>query len=434
MQLSKEFLNQNMSELYSMDTLKVSSRLNSFSRALNWVCIEGEVDSKSFFSMKKGNCKTSLFQQNVGIKIPEASNTQISFTLKISKELELLFIIFLLLQIALIATLIAATKKAEEEKTKSERETSKLSRKMFHDIRSPLASLNTIAETTTFESKTEHEIFQTSIFRINEIANSLLSKTKSGTILLPSYVNLEPFLESVVEEKKREYRQIDFHINFVNKISVQVFLEPAEFKRILSNLINNSVEACRDNPKIELSITQEADKLVLIISDNGTGIPKKIIDHLGTKEITTKKEGNGIGLKDAFESMLEWSGSLDILETNKSGTKIKLTFLSKAEIELFILIDDDDLTRITWESKARKAGFHLRTFASPKDFNIAKSGISKNAIIYIDSELGDIKGEAFALDLHKEGFINISLATGHPAENFKEFDFLNSVISKAAPF
>lgn len=437
-QLTREFLSQNSNELYSMDTLKVSLRLNSFSKSLNWICIEGEVNSKVFYSMKKGHCESGLFQQYVEIKIPEANNTKIFFTLKTSKDLELLFIVFLLMQIGLIGTLIFATRKAEEEKIKNDREFTKLSRKMFHDIRSPLASLNTIAETTKFESQSEQDIFHISILRINEIANTLLKKTKSTTTLLPSYVYYDALLQDVIEEKRREYRNLGIQVEYNTTILAKAFLVPSEFKRIFSNLINNSVESNKESPIINITTILNNDKLELIISDNGCGIPKKIIEQLGTNEITTKKDGNGIGLKDAFESMLEWGGHLNIVETNKNGTKIKLSFLAKAETKVekenYVLIDDDSLTRMTWESRARRSGIVLRTFSSLQEFDVVKKDLPKNTIIYIDSELGDLKGEAFALELHNEGFTNISLATGHPAENFQEFKFLKSIISKNPPF
>jgi hypothetical protein len=148
-QLSKEFLNQNANEIYSIDTQKLSTRLNSFSRALNWVCIQGEVNSKIFLNMQNGTCETGLFQQKVQVFVPEANNIKISLTLKLSKDLELLFGLFLLLQIALIISLIVATKMAEEEKRQQELKFLQLSRKMFHDI-SPLCQ--DILKTVEFSS------------------------------------------------------------------------------------------------------------------------------------------------------------------------------------------------------------------------------------------------------------------------------------------
>lgn len=417
-----------------MDTQKISSRLSSFSRALNWVCIEGQINAKAFFGMHNGPCETGIFQQNVKIDIPEANNTTISFTLKIQKDLEIIFATFFILQLGLIATLISATKKAEEEKMKNEIAISKLSRKMFHDIRSPLASLNTISASTKFQTNAEQDIFKTSINRINEIANSLLNKTKTSVVSLPSYICLDKLILEVISEKFIEYPELKIKIEYEKKVLDAVLAEPSEFKRMLSNLINNSIEAATDDVKIKIESSRQANRLELVITDNGTGIPQKIIARLGKDEMTTKANGNGIGLKDALELMQEWGGNLKIIESNKNGTTINLEFVLRDQSDQYVLIDDDPLTRLTWDTRAKKSQINLITFSTSDEFQLMKNTFSKNLFLYIDSELGTVKGEELALELHKEGFLNISITTGHSSEHFKEFSFLKSVISKASPF
>lgn len=433
-QLSKEFLTQNAQEIYSIDTLKLSSRLNSFSRALNWVCISGEVNSVPFFHMQKGQCNSGVFQQKVIISVPEANNIQISLTLKLSKDLEVLFIIFLLMQIALILSLVVATKKSEEDKRLHESKLLKLSRKMFHDIRSPLASLNTVAESIKFNTNNEEIIFKNSIIRINDIANSLLSETKKEIIQLPSYQPLATLINEIIIEKKNEYKDRNVSLMLNSTTDAKAFFEPMELKRILSNLINNSIEAADDKIQIQINSYLNDHKLTVDIIDNGKGIPQKILSRLGKEEVSTKKKGSGLGIKEASDSLTEWSASLEILETSSKGTTIRLNFEAKVEIKKYYLVDDDDLVRMTWEMKAKKNGISLKTFATSEALMSEKENISKDSHIYIDSELGNIKGEDVALELHNLGFQNISITSGHPPEKFAKFDFLKSVISKSAPF
>lgn len=433
-QLSKEFLTQNAQEIYSIDTLKLSSRLNSFSRALNWVCISGEVNSVPFFHMQKGQCNSGVFQQKVIISVPEANNIQISLTLKLSKDLEVLFIIFLLMQIALILSLVVATKKSEEDKRLHESKLLQLSRKMFHDIRSPLASLNTVAESIKFNTNNEEIIFKNSIIRINDIANSLLSETKKEIIQLPSYQPLATLINEIIIEKKNEYKDRNVSLMLNSTTDAKAFFEPMELKRILSNLINNSIEAADDKIQIQINSYLNDHKLTVDIIDNGKGIPQKILSRLGKEEVSTKKKGSGLGIKEASDSLTEWGASLEILETSSKGTTIRLNFETKVEIKKYYLVDDDDLVRMTWEMKAKKNGISLKTFATSEALMSEKENISKDSHIYIDSELGNIKDEDVALELHNLGFQNISITSGHPPEKFVKFDFLKSVISKSAPF
>lgn len=433
-QLAKEFANQNFNEIYSIDTLKLSSRLNSFSRALNWVCIKAEVNNSIFFNAEKGKCNTNILQQKVQIIVPEANNLKILLTLKLSNDLELLFSIFLLLQLALIISLIIATKRSEADKRQSDLNFLKLSRKMFHDIRSPLASINTIAEGINFTQAAEEQIFKGSIKRINDIANSLLSTTKRQIIELPSFLEINPIIEELIAEKKIEFQSRKLAFAFESTTKANAFFEPIEIKRILSNLVNNSIEAANDEICIQLKTQLVDQSFYLDIIDNGTGIPQNILAKLGQDEVSTKKKGNGLGIKEAADSMKEWNGQLVILKTSPSGTTIRLIFNSQVEVKQHYLIDDDELVRITWEARARKNGISLQTFNSHNKFLEVKNTILKDSLIFIDSELGNIKGEEIALTLHEEGFTNISITSGHPPENFKQLHFLRTIISKAAPF
>lgn len=384
--------------------------------------------------MQNGTCETGLFQQKVQVFAPEANNIKISLTLKLSKDLELLFGLFLLLQIALIISLIVATKMAEEEKRQQELKFLQLSRKMFHDIRSPLASLNTVAEGMRFTETIEEQIFKGSISRINDIANSLLSNTKKQIVQLPSFQMFPPLINEIITEKKNEYAKKNLTLIFESTTEAKAFYEPIELRRILSNLINNSVEASNNEICIQIKAKILDQNLILDIIDNGTGIPQKILARLGQEEISTKTKGNGLGIKEAADSMHEWNGKLEILNTSSKGTTIRLTFKAKDEAKQYYLIDDDELVRMTWETRARKNGIVLQTFSSHLGFMEKKNDILKDSVIYIDSELGSIKGEDVANSLNQEGFLNISMTSGHPPEKFKEFNFLRSVISKTPPF
>lgn len=432
-QLSKEFLSQNAREMYSIDTMRISSRLNSFSRSLNWVCIEAEVNKNQFFKMTRGSCTTSLFQQRIEIFLEEANNLKVAFTIKPPKELEILFFGFLILQIALVTSLVFATKLSEQDSRQRELKWLQLSRKMFHDIRSPLASLNSISSDLHWPSETEQSLFSHSITRINEIANSLLSDTQNSLIKLPEYSLLPPLLNELIKEKKLEFPQLQIESNSGLESS-QVLIVPSEFKRIFSNLINNAIEASDTNPLIEIHITSKEDNLFLDIIDHGKGIPSQVLLKLGLEEITSKKSGNGIGFKDAKETLLEWGGNLEITKTDSSGTTIRLHLKAKSEPIAYYLIDDDSLVRLTWEAKAKKKDIKLNTFSTPNEFETALHLISKNSAIYIDSELGHTKGEVLAEKLLGLGFLNLHITSGHSPESFSHLTFIKSVISKAPPF
>lgn len=445
-QLIREFKNQNYKELYSMDSLQVSSRLNSLSTAINWVCLEGSISNRTFFKMQQGRCETGLFQQKQMILIPQANNTQIIFTVRLPKEVEVFFIVFLLFQGCLILALINSTKRMELARHLNEAKINKIARQVSHDIRSPLATLNTLIDSIADTSSDEQKLIKEAVLRINNISNNLLINShKDNYINIPlpiiQAVQVNKILEEIINEKKVEYSN-KHNINLSSNISEEPFyviLDSFEFKRSISNIINNSVEACKQNQpiniKIELKILNQAN-IEINIEDDGKGIPKELIKSLGTKEITSKTTGNGIGLIHTFESIENWNGKIFISSTLNTGTLITIQLpLEKDLRNTSILLDDDELVRITWKSVARKQNKILQTYSSFEELNLNLDNINKESTFYIDSNLGNnIKGENVAKDLFRKGFANIYMTTGYAADKFEKLDFLKGVLDKSPPW
>jgi signal transduction histidine kinase len=71
-----------------------------------------------------------------------------------------------------------------------------------------------------------------------------------------------------------------------------------ELNQVWTNLIDNAVDAVADGDKtghIRLRTTQERDRLLVEISDNGPGIPEEIQDRIFEPFFTTKDVGKGTG-------------------------------------------------------------------------------------------------------------------------------------------
>ncbi|KJR41078.1 ATP-binding region, ATPase-like domain protein, partial [Candidatus Magnetoovum chiemensis] len=83
---------------------------------------------------------------------------------------------------------------------------------------------------------------------------------------------------------------------------------PSEFKHVILNIISNARDAILRKQQqglfkngesgligIELSISQ-GQKALIIITDNGGGIPQEIKEKIFEPYVTMKEEGMGIGL------------------------------------------------------------------------------------------------------------------------------------------
>lgn len=338
---------------------------------------------------------------------------------------------------------------AEELRIHELRTLTSLAEQVSHDIRSPLAVLQGIAEDLSGFPEAEAIVLKRAISRIEGIANDLLNIQKRDHPDRESNdnsnINLESLntqLEIIVSEKKIQYKSkpnIEIRYESLKK-SLMINMNQIDFYRAISNLINNSIEAIESSGLILITLSEANGQAIIRIQDSGKGIPSHVIARIGERKFSydknTKDAGTGLGIFFVKSVIQSLNGTFLIESELKKGTVITISLpilLSKYDC---VLIDDDELVRMIWESAATKAGIKFLAVSSVEDFSKFKDGINKSITkIYIDSELGKdkLKGEEFAKILHLEKFANLYIATGHPPERFKDMSWLK-YSSKKCPF
>jgi len=80
--------------------------------------------------------------------------------------------------------------------------------------------------------------------------------------------------------------------------AIELQVDKQQIQQILLNLLKNAFEACHenDNPEIDIKVDKTDTETTIKITDNGNGIPKKILPDIFIPFYTTKDKGNGIGL------------------------------------------------------------------------------------------------------------------------------------------
>lgn len=319
-----------------------------------------------------------------------------------------------------------------------------------HDIRSPLSALKMgVSDFKEGGQEEGMEIINHAIHRINDIANDLLNYSKSQknieASLASSQITIVPFVEAIILEKKTQFKKnqklkISSQINLTSNVII-VFSEK-ELGRILSNLINNALEALDDTGEVIISCDKKDDQVVISIKDNGKGIPPSLLERIGEEGFSYGKKssesGSGLGLFHAKKILQELGGELQISSKEKEGTIVEIFIptYTNSDIYDYVCIDDDKIQRMVWERRAKKTGVRLLILGSCEEFDKNKSHIDKDKTkIYLDSDLGEnkMRGEDFAKKLHLAGYKHLTLATAHEAENFSDLEWL-SIKGKGCPF
>lgn len=323
-----------------------------------------------------------------------------------------------------------------------------------HDIRSPLAALEVASNEAAQLPEDKRMLIGGAVGRIRDIANSLLDKQRSlaaGADIFAAKppvrandaepVSLPKLTRSLIEEKRLELRAspgIELRFDEAPP-GMLARVPPAEFKRVLSNLINNSIEALGGRGAVGVDLELRADWALVNVRDNGKGISPEILAKLGERGKTHGKEGgSGLGLHHARASAEAWGGRLDVESEPGKGTTVTIR-IPRHEFEVdhwdAILIDDDELTRTAWRIAASRSGKALRIFPSATAFFVEAAAIDRGTRIYIDAELADgVRGDAESLKIHELGFGEIYLATGYEAKKFAGLKHLRGVIGKDPPW
>lgn len=75
-----------------------------------------------------------------------------------------------------------------------------------------------------------------------------------------------------------------------------VMLDFDQMTQVLTNLLKNAIEAMPEGGEINLLLSDNPDKVIFRVKDNGSGIEKENMDKLFTPFFTTKGIGKGTGL------------------------------------------------------------------------------------------------------------------------------------------
>lgn len=279
-----------------------------------------------------------------------------------------------------------------------------LASQLAHDIRSPLAALDVAVSQLGNLPEENRILIRRAVQRIHDIANDLLHKRKSGVVLNSGSAEttlnvssddnksvqlLSGVVEALISEKRLQFRsRIGIEIEGqIDQDAHGMFatIQLTEFKRVLSNLINNAVEALGESGRVFVKLHRQEKNAVIEISDNGKGIPPEILPKLMQQgETHGKQGGSGLGLYHARTSVESWGGSVKLDSVVDQGTTVKVSlplqeppdwFVPEIKIDsgsTVVVIDDDNSIHEIWRQRfeplVKKGEITLRHFSSPDEF------------------------------------------------------------------
>ena len=251
----------------------------------------------------------------------------------------------------------------------------KVANQLAHDIRSPIASLRLIVDSLDAKAIPERERLglKDALSTINDIVNGLLEFSKKDSnheiykkgkreVMFVSATLLQ-LLSTKRSEYKNSLVKFDYDFN-ASAYTAFIKIEPVEFKRCLSNVINNAVNALdAKGGRLLIKVQADATEVKIIVQDNGKGMPPEIVHKIMSNIAVThdKKDGHGIGFSQIHGVLQRNEGKLVINSEIGKGAAVELTFPRVAVPEWFsdavnlgpedivIILDDDSSIHVAWD-------------------------------------------------------------------------------------
>jgi signal transduction histidine kinase/putative methionine-R-sulfoxide reductase with GAF domain len=203
-----------------------------------------------------------------------------------------------------------------------------------HEINNPLDSVMRLINLSLRQVDDQdpvHEYLgeaQKGMQRMASLVKSLLNFSRKSVVLETEFMPLSKIIENVVStiRDRNEGKHVAFRMDLASE---DIAVRANDFYQILGNLLSNSFDAIKDDAgAVRLRTEMDDDRLLLIVEDNGCGIPEDKQQRIFNTFWTTKEQGKGTGLGLAIVKKLveKYDGNIEVESKEDVGAKICLSF------------------------------------------------------------------------------------------------------------
>ncbi len=182
-----------------------------------------------------------------------------------------------------------------------------------HDLRSPLASIISIADHlksnfTTIEpaeaSKMINYLYDSSkeeLFKLDSLVEWARVKYASETFS-PKNIAIRQSVNKVLNTLNQLATENNIKLYNTIPLNITVFADEKMLDSILQNIISNAIKYSHKGDQVSINVTKETKEIIIEVKDNGIGMSNEVKAKLFTPQmeilskVRKEKKGAGIGL------------------------------------------------------------------------------------------------------------------------------------------
>lgn len=254
------------------------------------------------------------------------------------KDLTTMFLIFLTMVIFYILSygILFALKKGREavelnsvlKDLENERVIKNSLFKITHEIKNPIAVCKGYLDMMNYNDSKKMakycDIIKSELNRTLVIMDDFVDYSRIK--IKPDIMDLNMMVEDVTEAMSSLFHANHCKIK-TNFYDDEIFIcgDYDRLKQALINIVKNAIEASMNNKCVWISTELLKKEAIIKVKDNGVGIAKEDLEHIGELFYTTKDKGTGIGISLSKEIIKAHDGEIKYKSIINKGTEVTIS-------------------------------------------------------------------------------------------------------------
>jgi signal transduction histidine kinase len=161
--------------------------------------------------------------------------------------------------------------------------------------------------------------------RVKRIVSDLLEFARGRELRLHE-IDLTSLIEDAYRQAGNSRDMVGISFSLTSKPPlIMLSADAGQLEQVFTNLFINAADAMQQQGEIRVSLKQEADNIVIGVSDTGTGIPTESQDKIFEPFFTTKDKGTGLGLAIVYNIVKKHHGDITVTSEKGKGTSFIIT-------------------------------------------------------------------------------------------------------------
>jgi two-component system nitrogen regulation sensor histidine kinase NtrY len=207
---------------------------------------------------------------------------------------------------------------------------SEVARRIAHQIKNPLTPIRLAAERMARQVERGNLDIETIVTQGSQAIVQHVQAMQEMVDSFARYAKMPPLARRPVPIGELAQQAVALYQGVREGLSIvladgshgmNVLIDPEQFRQVLTNLIDNAVEASPANGVVVVGIEREADEVVVSVTDEGPGLPMEDPEVLFQPFYSTKGRGSGVGLAMVQRIVTDHGGTVRLEPNELHGVR-----------------------------------------------------------------------------------------------------------------